>query len=112
MIRETLRTVAPLPWNAAVEDGERWGLTVIAGDGKNVSERPLSRDEARFLAALHAFAPTAMLYVEGAAEKGGQGGEGNHGSLLPRRDVRPDAGTADSCEASRMTNHQHAHGEG
>lgn len=71
MIAATLKTLAPTPWVAGVDDGDRWGLTVFAGDGKNITDRQMNRDEARFLAALHAFAPRAMLYVEQAAEKGG-----------------------------------------
>lgn len=72
MIADTLKTLAPLPWSARVDDElDRWGLSVSAGDGKNVSERMMTRDEARFLAAIHAFAPVAMIYVQQAAERGG-----------------------------------------
>jgi hypothetical protein len=67
-----LKTIAPMPWAASLDtDDSRWGLTVVAGDGRNVSDRQMDRDEARFLCALHAIAPDAMQYVEGAASKGG-----------------------------------------
>lgn len=72
MIGDTLKTLAPLPWTTALDDaGDRWGLTVVCGDGANLADRPMNRDEARFLAALGAFAPRAMIYVQQAAEKGG-----------------------------------------
>lgn len=72
-VYDVLKTVAPMPWTASLDsEGDKWGLTVCASDGKNVSSRPLDRDEARFLCALHAIAPEAMHYVEEAALKGGE----------------------------------------
>lgn len=72
MIRDTLNGFAPLPWAPVLTKERReWALTVLCGDGENVADRLMDRDEARFLCALHAFAPAAMIYVEQAAAKGG-----------------------------------------
>ncbi|WP_341020933.1 hypothetical protein [Brevundimonas diminuta] len=72
MIADTLIDFAPLPWTPVLTKARReWGLTVLCADGENLADRPMDRDEARFLCALHAFAPLAMIYVEQAAAKGG-----------------------------------------
>ena len=71
MIRETLEGFAPLPWTPVLEDGRRWSLTVLCGDGDDLAHRDMNRLEGRLICALLAFAPAAMIYVEQAAAKGG-----------------------------------------
>lgn len=72
LLSSFLKTTAPLPWRAVLDDGDRWGLTVVCGDGKNLSDRTMTRDEARFICAVSAMSARALAYVEEMADRGGK----------------------------------------
>lgn len=66
-----LSSLPPLPWTPVRIFENGWAFTVFAADGKNIAEREVWEDDAALMATVHAFAPVALQYVMGAAEKGG-----------------------------------------
>lgn len=60
------------PWTPVRTQDERgWAISVIDNGGRNIGDREVFVDDAALMAAVHAIAPEALVYVLKAAEKGG-----------------------------------------